>query len=50
MTDIVTYQPPFGIIGAIANYIIIRNRLQQIFDYRSVAMEKRFGKYQQFSY
>ena len=45
MTDIVTYQPPFGFIGAIANYIIIRNRLQQIFDYRSVALEKRFGSY-----
>jgi ligand-binding SRPBCC domain-containing protein len=43
MTDIVTYQPPFGFIGAIANYIIIRNRLQQIFDYRAIALGKRFG-------
>jgi ligand-binding SRPBCC domain-containing protein len=43
MTDIVTYQPPFGFIGAIANSLIIKNRLQQIFDYRSIALENKFG-------
>ena len=43
MTDIVTYQPPLGFIGALANSLIIKNRLQQIFDYRSIALEKRFG-------
>ena len=42
MTDIVTYQPPLGFIGAIMNSLIIKNRLQQIFDYRSIALEKRF--------
>ena len=45
MTDIVTYQPPFGMLGAIANSLIIKNKLQQIFDFRTVALEKRFGKY-----
>lgn len=45
MTDIVTYQPPFGVIGAIANAIFIKKQLQTIFDYRTIAMEKRFGKY-----
>lgn len=45
MTDIVTYQPPFGILGAFANPILIRKKLEQIFDYRTVALEKRFGKY-----
>ncbi len=45
MTDIVTYQPPFGVLGAIANSLLIRNRLQQIFDFRTVALEKRFGKF-----
>lgn len=44
MTDIVTYQPPFGFIGAIANSLIIKTRLQQIFDYRSSALEQRFGR------
>jgi ligand-binding SRPBCC domain-containing protein len=43
MTDIVTYQPPFGFFGAIANALIIKKRLQLIFDYRSGALEKRFG-------
>ena len=43
MTDTVTYQPPFGFIGAIVNALIIKKRLQMIFDYRSGALEKRFG-------
>jgi ligand-binding SRPBCC domain-containing protein len=45
MTDIVTYEPPFGVLGAIANTIIIKSQLKQIFDYRTVALEKRFGTY-----
>jgi len=45
MTDIVTYQPPMGILGALANSLLIKNQLQQIFDYRTIALEKRFGKY-----
>lgn len=44
MTDIVTYQPPFGFIGAIANTLIIKNKLKEIFDYRTFAVEKKFGK------
>lgn len=45
MTDIVTYQPPMGILGSIANTVLIRKQLEQIFDYRTIALEKRFGKY-----
>jgi ligand-binding SRPBCC domain-containing protein len=45
MTDIVTYQPPMGILGALANSLLIKNQLQQIFNYRTVALEKRFGKF-----
>lgn len=45
MTDIVTYQPPLGIFGALANKMFIRNQLKQIFDYRTIALEKRFGVY-----
>ncbi len=45
MTDIVTYQPPIGILGALANSLFIKNQLQQIFDYRTIALEKKFGKY-----
>ena len=43
MKDIVTYKPPLGIIGAIANKLIIENKLKKIFDYRKKAIEKRFG-------
>lgn len=45
MTDIVTYIPPFGFIGAIANKLFIKKQLNEIFDYRTVAVEKRFGKF-----
>jgi len=45
MTDIITYQPPMGFLGAIANSLIIKNQLKEIFDYRTVALEKRFGKF-----
>lgn len=44
MTDIVTYQPPFGFLGAIANTVFIKKQLREIFDYRRSAMEKMFGK------
>ncbi len=44
MTDIVTYIPPFGFVGAIANSLFIKKQLKNIFDYRTIAVEKRFGK------
>lgn len=44
MTDIVSYIPPFGILGDIANALFIRKQLKSIFDYRTVAMEGKFGK------
>ncbi len=44
MTDIVTYKPPFGLIGTIANALFIRKQLRIIFDYRREAMEKLFGR------
>lgn len=45
MTDIVTYIPPFGFLGAIANSLFIKKQLQNIFDYRTVAVDKIFGKF-----
>ncbi len=45
MEDIVTYVPPFGFLGTIANSIFIRKQLQNIFDYRTIAVEKKFGKW-----
>lgn len=45
MTDIVTYAPPFAFLGALANSLVIKGKLKEIFDYRTIAVEKRFGKY-----
>ena len=43
MKDVVSYVPPFGFIGAIGNMMIIKNKLKEIFSYRKMAVEKRFG-------
>ena len=38
MTDIISYVPPFGILGRLANNVIINKKLEEIFDYRQVAI------------
>jgi ligand-binding SRPBCC domain-containing protein len=43
MTDIVSYSPPLGFIGAIANKLIIHNQLVKIFNFRKMALEKKFN-------
>ncbi|MGB5262712.1 MAG: SRPBCC family protein [Lutimonas sp.] len=43
MKDIITYQPPFGFLGAMANGLLIEKKLKEIFSYRKVILEKRFG-------
>jgi ligand-binding SRPBCC domain-containing protein len=45
MRDIVSYIPPFGFLGAIANKLIIESKLEQIFAFRKVALDKKYGKY-----
>lgn len=45
MKDIVTYSPPLGFLGAIANKLIIRKKLHEIFEYRTMAINKKFGVY-----
>ena len=44
MRDIITYQPPFGFLGVIANTIIIKNQLNKIFQYRWDVLERKFNK------
>jgi len=41
MKDILSYAPPFGILGAIANSLLIKRKLSEIFDYRKTAIEKQ---------
>ena len=45
MTDIVDYQPPLGFIGAIANQLVIKSQLNEIFSYRTKQLEAYFGRY-----
>jgi ligand-binding SRPBCC domain-containing protein len=47
MKDIVSYIPPLGILGAIANQLIIKNKLEQIFAFRKEALDKKYGAYNQ---
>lgn len=42
MTDIVSYQPPFGFLGDIANSIIIKAKLNEIFNYRTKVLEELY--------
>jgi len=43
MKDIVSYKPPFGVLGSIANFLIVRQKLNEIFEYRTKAIIKRYG-------
>lgn len=43
MTDIVSYRPPMGFIGTLANWLLIKKQLEQVFAYRNSALENRFG-------
>lgn len=42
MKDIVSYQPPFALLGRIANKLMIENKLNEIFDYRNKILEDLF--------
>ena len=43
MKDIVTYIPPFGLLGDMANKLFIKRQLNEIFNYRFVEMNKIFN-------
>ena len=44
MTDIVTYKPPFGFIGRLANTLFIENQIKSIFEYRRKKMHQLFNQ------
>ena len=44
MTDIVHYKLPLWFLGDIANTVLVKKQLQQIFDYRFKKVEALFGK------
>jgi ligand-binding SRPBCC domain-containing protein len=43
MQDIVSYKPPFGPLGILANSFIIESQLKSIFEYRFQAVVREFG-------
>lgn len=43
MSDIISYQPPFGILGNMANSIMIKQKLEEIFNYRQKRLNELFG-------
>ena len=42
MTDIVSYEVPFGILGKLAHPLIVRPKLEQIFNYRTKKINEIF--------
>ena len=44
MKDIITYIPPFNIIGRIANTLFIEKKVNDIFDYRKKVLDELFNK------
>lgn len=43
MKDILTYSPPLGMLGSIANSIIIKRKINQIFDFREKKLNEIFN-------
>ncbi len=47
MTDIIDYKLPFGLLGRIAHPIIVKRKLNEIFEYRYNKLIKLFGNYKE---
>jgi ligand-binding SRPBCC domain-containing protein len=43
MTDIVTYELPFGILGKLVHPLLVKKKLEEIFDFRFKVVEEVFG-------
>ena len=45
MEDIIDYKIPYGILGQLAHPFMVKPKLEEIFNYRTVKLEELFGKY-----
>lgn len=45
MEDIIDYKLPFGILGQLAHPILVKSKLQEIFDYRKNKLIEMFGEF-----
>ncbi|RJP76058.1 MAG: hypothetical protein C4524_10770 [Candidatus Zixiibacteriota bacterium] len=43
VTDIVHYALPFGLLGRLANVLVVARRLKEIFDYRERVLQRLFA-------
>lgn len=43
MTDLVHYALPLGILGRFAHWLFVKKQLESIFQFRTKAVEKKFG-------
>ncbi|RKR82203.1 ligand-binding SRPBCC domain-containing protein [Mucilaginibacter gracilis] len=47
MTDILTYGIPYGIIGRLANTILVEKEIKEVFNFREKEINKLFGVYKE---
>lgn len=45
MEDIIDYKVPFGILGQLVHPILVKPKLNDIFNYRTRKLEELFGKF-----
>jgi ligand-binding SRPBCC domain-containing protein len=45
MEDIIDYKVPFGILGQLLHPILVKPKLEEIFNYRTKKLEELFGVY-----
>jgi ligand-binding SRPBCC domain-containing protein len=43
MTDTVAYRLPFGVLGRLVHWLVVRHQLRAIFDFRTRAITECFG-------
>ena len=45
MEDIIDYKVPFGFLGQMVHPVLVKPKLEEIFNYRTKKLEELFGKY-----
>jgi ligand-binding SRPBCC domain-containing protein len=45
MEDIIDYKVPFGFLGQLVHPVLVKPKLEEIFNYRKTQLEALFGKY-----
>ncbi|WP_430613441.1 SRPBCC family protein [Flavobacterium sp. JP2137] len=43
MTDVIDYELPFGLLGTLAHRILVKKKIEHIFEYRRIKLKQRFS-------